>query len=81
MVCPKCGSENVSIQAVSIVSNQKHGLIWWLCIGWWWLIIKLIGWICIGIFMLVFKLFKKNKVKTTVHSYAVCQNCGNKWKV
>lgn len=84
MKCPKCGSENVNVQAVSIVKIQNgKGLIWWICIGWWWMMIKFVGWILFGLLMLIPKLFsrKKTKIKTVVKSMAVCQNCGHKWKV
>lgn len=84
MVCPKCKSENVSIQAISITESVNgHGIIWWICVGWWWMFIKLMGWLMFGLFMLIPRLFSKNKtkIKSKVRNYAVCQNCGNKWKV
>lgn len=84
MTCPKCGSENVNVQAVSIVKSQNgHGALWWICIGWWWIFIKFLGWCIFGLLMLIPKLFsrKKNKVKTKIKSMAICQNCGHKWNV
>lgn len=84
MTCPKCGSENVNIQAVSITKSKgKHGFVWWLCVGWWLWFFKLIGWMLFGLLMLIPKLFSKNKtkIKTTVKSMAICQNCGHKWNV
>lgn len=84
MTCPKCGSENVNVQAVSIVKSQDHhGLVWWLCVGWWWMFVKLMGWLIFGLFMLIPKLFSKNKtkVRTKIQTVAICQNCGHKWNV
>lgn len=82
MVCPKCGSENVSVQVVSEIElkNKHHGAIWWICVGWWWIPIK---WMCFTIPALIFKIFgsKKQKVKQTNVSMCICQNCGNQWKV
>ena len=78
MKCPKCGSENVNVQAVSITKNKKHGVIYWLCFGW---LIDLILWVCLFIPRLIIKIFGSKKIKTTVHSEAVCQNCGHRWKV
>lgn len=84
MTCPKCGSEKVNVQAISFVKSKNgKGLVWWLCIGWWWIFIKLIGWMFFGLLMLIPKLFSKNKtkIKTTVKSVAICQNCGYKWNI
>ena len=36
MVCKKCGSDKVTVQAVTEVKTKKHGILWWLFIGWWW---------------------------------------------
>lgn len=77
MVCPQCGSENVNVQAVSITKTKKHGVAWWLLVSWWiW-----IFWLLAFIPMLIIKLVKGKKLETKVHSEAVCQNCGNRWKV
>ena len=79
MKCPKCGSENVNIQAVSIVKNKHNGCLWWLCVGWWWLPIK---WLVFTLPALIVKIFGKGKgVKTQIKQMAVCQSCGNSWKV
>ena len=79
MKCPKCGSENVNIQAVSIVSNKHHGCLWWLIVGWWWIPVK---WLCFTLPALIVKIFGKGKgVKTAIKKKAVCQNCGYMWNV
>lgn len=83
MNCPKCNSNNVSIQIVneSKLVTKHHGIIWWLCIGWWWIFIK---WLIFTIPALIFKIFgigKKQKIKNKTAKKAVCQNCGNVWNV
>ena len=79
MTCPKCGSNNVSIQVVNEahLKNAHHGIIWWLCIGWWWIFIK---WMIITVPALIFKIFgsgKKKKIVNKTTKKSVCQNCGN----
>lgn len=70
MVCPKCNSTNVTVQAVA--ENHKRGcltvLIYIIL-----LVIPVIGWIAL------FCLLRGRKSKTI--SYAVCQDCGHRWKV
>lgn len=82
MKCPKCGSENVSVQIVtkSKLVDKHHGVIWWLCVGWWWLFFK---WIFLTLPALLFKIFghKRQKIKTKTFKEAVCQSCGHSWKV
>lgn len=81
MVCPKCGSENVTIQAVNEVKlkNSHHGCFWWLCIGWWWVPVK---WLFLTVPALFAKIFIPNKQKAVnkTTQKAVCQNCGNMWE-
>lgn len=81
MKCPKCGSENVTVQMVSEtkLKEKKHGIIWWICIGWWWIPAK---WLFLTFPALIVKIFKPSKYKTkTIHkSMCVCQNCGKSWK-
>ena len=82
MKCPKCGSENVDIQIVttSKLKNKHHGLVYWLCFGWF---IDLMLWIFLTIprlFVVIFG-YKKQKIVQKQQSMAVCQNCGHNWKV
>ncbi|MBY6932281.1 hypothetical protein [Clostridium botulinum] len=78
MQCPKCSSDNVNVQAISIVKDKKHGCLYWLFIGWW---LEMLMWIFLTLPWLIIKIFKPNKINTKVKSYAVCQNCGHKWNV
>ena len=80
MKCPVCGSENVTVQIVTEteLKNKHHGVVWWLCIGWWWVPI---WWLCFTIPALIIKIFapKKQKLKQRHKTVRVCQNCGHKW--
>lgn len=78
MKCKNCGNANVNVQAVSITKNKKHGLFYWIFIGWW---VELFMWICFTLPWLIIKIFKPSKVTSKVKKVAVCQNCGYSWKV
>ena len=78
MKCVKCGSENVTVQAVTTVKSKKHGCLYWICLGWW---LEPIMWIFLTLPWLFIKIFKPNKVKSKINSIAVCQNCGKHWKI
>lgn len=82
MVCPKCGSENVSIQIVneSILKRKHHGVLYWLLIGWW---LEMLLWLFLTIPRLLCMLFghKKQKIVNKQHKEAVCQQCSYTWKI
>lgn len=82
MKCPKCGSESVSVQVVTEteLKEKKHGVIWWVCVGWWWIPIK---WLVFTLPALIIAIFKPKKYKTKTHTkkMAVCNNCGKSWNV
>lgn len=81
MNCPKCGSENVIIQAVTSVREKpKHGCIWWLLIGWWW---EAFLWLFLTLPRLIVALFggRRKRIVSKTHTEAVCQNCGYRWVV
>lgn len=82
MKCTKCGSENVSVQITNEVTlkNKHHGLIWWICIGWWWFFVK---WIVLTIPALIAKIFipKKQKAVNKKVKNAICQDCGYSWEI
>lgn len=85
MVCPKCKSQNVTVQVVSETSlyKKKKGMLWWLLVGWWWWIVELFLWVCFTIPRLLIQILKPTRyvTKTTHHSMFVCQDCGYNWKV
>ena len=69
MTCPKCKSENVQVQTIS--ESRKSG-----CMT----ILLYIFLACtiLGIFILIPLLLRR---KTETVTYAVCQDCGHRWKV
>ena len=69
MVCPKCGSENVNVQAVAEQKGRGcFGAIMWI----------LLACCTFGIILLI-PLLTRKRIKAK--KYAICQSCGNKWKV
>ena len=80
MTCNKCGSANVNIQMVSETQLKKkhHSAIYWLFIGWW---LHPLLWLFLTLPMIIIRIFvpKKQKLKTTHKSMAVCQKCGYSW--
>lgn len=69
MVCPKCGSTNVTVQALA--EQKKRG-----CLSV--LIYIILALTVVGLIILI-PLLRGNKSKT--RTYAICQNCGNRWRV
>lgn len=81
MYCPRCRSEKVTVQAVNVVSEEKKkkSLAYWLLIGWLW---EPFAWLFLTLPKLLFAMFgKKTKIVSKTETYAVCQNCGNKWLI
>lgn len=76
MVCPKCGSENVTSQAITeTTSKGKTKGFGWIkaCLGF--LFFSIPGILC-GLCGMG---KGKTKIKTTTRVIHVCQNCGNQW--
>ena len=69
MVCPKCGSENVQVQVVA--EQKKRGCL--ATIGW-----LLLALCTLGLILIIPMIMHKGS-KTV--RYAVCQNCGKRWKL
>ena len=84
-ICDKCGSDNISYQALTntIIKNKYHSIIWWLLIGWWWLPVKWIFFTGFAIILFILKICGVRRKKTIIidRTKAVCQNCGNTWDV
>lgn len=79
MNCPKCKSENVTVQMVSeqVVRTHEHSLMYKMCFGWW-------IWIFKWLFKLPLALILPKRTKTSFTEHkkmAVCQNCGHSWQV
>lgn len=69
MKCQKCGSENVVVQ---VTQKQKKrgcfGVMMWILLA-----------MCTCGLVLLIPLLTRKGSKTKI--YAVCQNCGNKWRI
>ncbi len=82
LICPNCQSHNINFQLLnqSYLVNKRHGCLWWLLIGWWWIFVK---WLIFTIPALLVAIFfgKRKKIVNKVYKVAVCQNCGNSWKM
>ena len=81
MVCPYCGSDNVTVTVFNKVSikDKYHGAVWWLFIGWWWVPTK---WVFLTLPAILMKLFgrKKQKIVNSEQRRCVCHNCGGVWQ-
>lgn len=93
--CPKCGSSNIKFEhehsstigakqnTVTVVhknGGKGHGILWWLCIGWWY-------WMLIGWWLAPLKAvfggggaFNKSVSKEIRRTMCICQGCGYTWK-
>ena len=78
MICKKCGSENVNVQAVSEIRNKHKGIIYWLFFGW---LLEIFMWVFLTLPWLIVKIFSPKKYKSKITKQAVCQSCGYSWKV
>ena len=76
MNCPRCGSAKINFQAVSITKTQRHGIFYWLFLGWFF---DLLLWIFLTIPRRIIALFGSKRVVTKVKSKAVYQSCGYMW--
>ena len=77
MRCPRCGSEYVTVQAVTeTITKTKHRG----CLGWaMWI---LLAFCTCGLILIIPAVTNsKTKTKTKTHTEAVCQSCGNRWRV
>jgi len=104
MICPKCKSENVSVQTFqeqkgsstvtrtrSKYREKRHGLLWWLCIGWWWWMVDIFLWIILFPVKLIQAITRKKKYvgksksttstrnKIRYQTVCTCQSCGHTW--
>lgn len=65
--CPKCGSEKTKLSTAH--NKQKHGIVWWVFVGWWWIALSLM----IGIFIFLL-------IDWWMFIIAKAQNKGYVWK-
>ena len=73
LTCSRCGSHNVNVQIAATKQSHSHrGCLW--SIGRFFLIF-----FTCGLWLLIGRSAGKSKIKND--SFAVCQDCGYKWKV
>lgn len=73
MKCPRCGCHNITIQAVTEVKTKTRGCFSWLC----WILLAM----CTLGLIIIIPLITNSKTKTKVRSEAICQTCGNHWRI
>lgn len=73
MKCPKCGSENISVQAVTEVKTKRRGCLAWSL----WILLA----ICTLGLILIIPALTNSKVKSKTKKQAICQDCGKSWTV
>ena len=91
MRCPRCGSDDVVVQAVvehHIVdaAKKRHGFLWWLAIGLWWVpLCFFVKWVVFTPVTIAVKLVKRifgikpHDISNEKKAKAVCQVCGHVW--
>ena len=73
LTCARCGSTNLSLQAVTDVETKRRG-----CFGWMvWILLA----VCTLGLILIIPLLTNSKTVSKTHTEAICQNCGNRWRV
>lgn len=73
MICKKCGSSNVTVQAITETKTKYRG-----CLGWlFWIILA----VCTFGLILIIPLLTNSKTKSKTKIMAICQSCGHRWKV
>jgi len=82
MKCPKCNSENVTVEFIqeqALKEKKRKTFLYWITIGW---LIEPMLWIFLTVPKLIWEVFKpkKYKMKTKTRKMAVCQNCGKSWR-
>lgn len=73
MICPKCGSSNVNVQAVTTNETKHRGCLAWIL----WILLA----VCTLGLILIIPLITNSKIKSQTHNWAICQHCGNKWQL
>ncbi len=73
LTCPKCGSTNITVQAVTEVGTKRRG-----CLGWMvWLLLAA----CTLGLIIIIPLITNSKTISKTHTEAICQSCGKRWRV
>ena len=70
MKCPKCGSENVSVNTNTMMVSKSRSFLW-----------NLLLIVCTGGLWIIWMLIRKKKEKKVTETWVTCQSCGKRWKV
>jgi amino acid permease len=73
MKCPRCGGTNVLVQAVTEVNTKHRGFLGWLL----WILLAC----CTFGLILIIPLITNSKTRSRTFTEAVCQTCGNRWRI
>lgn len=77
--CPKCRSENITIEVTEVKEKRRKGWAYWIFIGWWW---EIISRSCSGLeASRECHLWQKNEGRFHHALRRGHQNCGNRWNV
>lgn len=73
-ICPRCGG-TMNFQASTYTLNRsRHGMLYWLVIGWW---LHPLLWIFLTLPMLLWRVIAPNRrEKVRTKTVGVCQKCG-----
>lgn len=80
MVCPKCGSNNVTVQLMNV--KKKKGFIARFLLFFIKLLILILSflwWLILMLLSLVIPALRSKK--EVMGKFCVCQNCGYSWKI
>lgn len=73
MICPKCHSDLVTVQAITEVRTRHRG-----CFGWF---LWILAAICTCGMILIIPLLTNSRSRSKTRMEAICQNCGHHWRV
>ncbi|MCL2001567.1 MAG: hypothetical protein FWG74_09045, partial [Planctomycetes bacterium] len=73
LICPNCNSDKVTIQAVTNVRTKRRG-----CLGWlFWIVLAL----CTFFLIIIIPILINGGITSWTSTEAICQRCGNRWRV
>lgn len=73
MICPRCHSNNVNVQAITVEKTTKRG-----CLGWFfWILFSMIT----SLWFLIIPVATNERTRSKIQNLAICQHCGHRWKI
>ena len=74
LTCPRCQSHEIEVQVVPNVRIKHRGILMWM----FWILIAIFT---LGIILLIIPLITNTKTQSKFENVAVCQHCGQTWKL